>query len=235
MQLYLRKLCAYLYERGLLENPFTALLTMKTSHETKTHPAAPHGEIAAVLGQIGRSTIQGKRDYEIILLGAITGLRAVDVRKLKLGNIDWQHGEVSVVQSKTGRTNRLPLTGDVGGALEDYILHARPNSVDDNVFLRLRPPFTALYDAWSVGDVYDRYRKQAGLPREAFDGRGFHSLRRALGKSMITAGVAIEDATQAMGDADIDSMKKYIALDCENLSDVALDFSGIEAERGETK
>jgi integrase len=232
VQLYMRKLCAYLHGRGLLSNSYTALLTMKTSHETKMYPAAQHGEIVTVLNQIDRSTTQGKRDYAIILLGAVTGLRAVDVRNLKLGSIDWRGGEVRVMQSKTGRTNILPLTEDVGAALEDYILHARPNSIDDNVFLRLRPPFTALYDSWSVGDVYDRYRKQAGLPREAFDGKGFHSLRRALGKNMITGGVTVEDAAQTMGDTDIDSMKKYIALDSEHLAEVALGFSGIEVSGG---
>jgi len=235
VQLYMRKLCAYLHERGLLDNPYTALLSMKTSHDTKMYPAAPHGEIAAVLAQIDRSTTQGKRDFAIILLGAVTGLRAVDVRNLKLGNIDWQNGELRVLQSKTGRTNILPLTEDVGAALEDYILRARPNSVDDNVFLRLRPPFTALYDSWSIGDIYDRYRKRAGLNRKAFDGKGFHSLRRALGKNMVIAGVDINGVAQILGDADIDSTKKYIALDIEHLAEVALDFSGIEVWGGEAQ
>lgn len=230
--LYMRKLCEYLHERGLLENAYTALLSMRVSRESKMYPAARHDEVAVVLEQIDRSTVMGKRDYAVILLGAVIGLRAIDIRCMKLSDIDWQRGEVRIIQSKTGNMNVLPLTADVGDALKDYILHARPNSVDDNVFIRLRPPYVAVKDAWSIGDIYDRYRKRAGLDRKAFDGKGFHSLRRALGKNMTTAGVALTSTAQVLGDADFDSAKKYIALDSEHLAECALDFSGIEISGG---
>jgi len=77
--LYMRKLCAYLYERGLLSNAYTALLKIKVSRESKMYPAAQQDEVAAVLAQIDRSAVKGKRDYAIILLGTVAGLRAVDV------------------------------------------------------------------------------------------------------------------------------------------------------------
>ena len=230
--MYMKKLCAYLHERGLLANPFTALLSMHVSRESKMYPAARQDEIALVLEQIDRSTVRGKRDYAVILLGAVVGLRAVDVRDMKLLNIDWKCGEIKIVQSKTGNTNVLPLTKDVGEAVKDYILHARPNSADENVFIRLYPPFVAISDSWSIGDIYDRYRKRAGLPREAFDGKGFHSLRRAVGKNMTTAGIPVTSTAQVLGDMHFDSAKKYIALDSEHLAEVALDFSGIEISGG---
>jgi integrase len=208
---------------------------MKVSRESKMYPAASHEDIATVLGMIDRSTLMGKRDYAIVLLGVVTGMRAVDIKNLKLSNIDWPNGDIKIVQSKTGNTNVLPLTTDVGDAVKDYILHARPNTLDDSVFIRLRPPYVALYDAWSIGDIWDRYRQRAGLERTAFDGRGFHSLRRALGKNMVTAGVSVYDAAQTMGDADMRSVKKYIALDSEHLAECALDFAGIIPKGGEVQ
>ena len=232
VQLYLRKLCAWLHERGLLENPYTSLLSMKSSHETKLYPATPQEEIAAILRQIDRSTIGGKRNYAIILLGAVTWLRAVDVKNLKLSDIDLSNGEIIVVQSKTGKTNVLPLTEDVGEALKDYILHARPNTPDDSVFIRLLPPYVAMKDAVSIGCLYDTYRKKADLPRQAFDGMGFHSLRRALGKNMITAGIDLTSTAEVLGDKNEASAKKYISLDSEHLAECALDFSGIELPGG---
>jgi len=232
--LYMRKLCVYLHERGLLNNPYTALLSMRVSRESKIYPAAEQSEIAATLAQIDCSTVMGKRDYAIILLGAVTGVRAVDIKNLKLSNIDWQHGEIKIVQGKTGKTNILPLTKDVGEAVKDYILHARPHSVDDNVFIRLMPPYVAVGDSWSIGNIYDRYRKRAGLPREAFDGKGFHSLRRALGKNMVTTGTPVTTVAQVLGDTKIDSVKKYIALDSEHLAECALDFVGIAPKGGGT-
>jgi integrase len=230
--LYMRKLCVYLAGRGLLANPYTELLSMRVSRESRLYPAAAQNEVAAVLAQIDRNTLMGKRDYAVVLLGTVLGLRAVDVKNLKLSDIDWLRGELNIRQSKTGNVNALPLTQDVGEAVKDYILHARPQTTVDNVFLRLRPPFIAIGDAWSVGDIYDRYLKRAGFERKAFDGRGFHSLRRALGKNMTVAGVEVTTTAQTLGDADMDSAKKYIALDSEHLAECALDFAGIAVKGG---
>ena len=228
VQLYTRKLCEYLYKRGLINNPFTTLLTMRVSRESKMYPPTPQEELAATLEQVDRSTIKGKRDYAVILLGAVTGLRAVDVLRLKLDNIDWQRGEIKIAQTKTGNTLVLPLTADVGEAVKDYILHGRPNSPAGNVFIRIKAPHIAFCDAWSIGYIYDTYRKKAGLPREAFDGRCFHSLRRTLGKNMVTSGVSVTTVAQVLGQERLDSAKKYISLDSEHLLECALDFSGIE-------
>jgi len=233
--LYMRRLCAFLFERGFLTNAYTALLKMSVSRESKMYPAANQDEVAAVLSHIDRSTVRGKRDYAIILLGAVMGLRAVDITRLRLPNIDWLRGEIKIVQAKTGNTNVLPLTKDVGEAVKDYILYARPNSVDDNVFIRLSPPLLAVSDACSIGNLYDRYRERAGLAREPFDGKGFHSLRRALGKNMTTAGVPLTSTAQVLGDLDFNSAKKYISLDREHLAECALDFSVVEVGGGEAQ
>jgi integrase len=226
-QLYLRKLCAYLYETDLIERPYTALLSMKVSRESKLYPATTHAELAAVFNEIDRSSIKGKRDYAIILLGAILGLRAADIVKLKLIDINWQRGDITVVQAKTGSTVALPLTEDVGMALRDYILHGRRPANSDIIFQRYNAPFTPIANAVSIGNMFDEYRKRAGLPRKAFDGKCFHSLRRALGTNMITAGVSAEDAAQTMGDAKIDSIKKYVKLSAPHLSECPLDFNGV--------
>jgi integrase len=235
VQLYLRKLFDYLYQRGRIDNPFTALLSIKVSRESKLYPATTHAELAAIFNEIDRSSMKGKRDYAIILLGAILGLRAVDVIKLKLTDINWQRGDITIVQAKTGKTVALPLTEDVGSALREYILHGRRPSNSDIVFQRYLAPFGPFADASSIGDMFDEYRKKAGLSREAFDGKCFHSLRRALGTNMITAGVTAEDTAQTMGDAKIESIKKYVKLDSPHLAECALDFNGIEIGGGRSE
>jgi integrase len=231
-QLYMRKLCAYLYETERIDNPYTALLSFKVSRESKLYPATTHAELAAIFNEIDRSSIKGKRDYAIILLGAVLGMRAVDVIKLKLTDINWQRGDITIVQAKTGNTLALPLTEDVGTALRDYIFHGRRPSESDIIFQRYHVPFSPIKDAVSVGIMFDEYRIKAGLLREAFDGKCFHSLRRALGTNMITEGVTAEDAAQTMGDAQINSIKKYVKLNSHHLAECALDFKGIEIGGG---
>jgi len=89
VQLYMRKLCVYLANHDYLQRNYNELLTMRVSREAKMYPPTPQEEIAEVLAQIDRSTIKGKRDYALILLGAVTGLRAVDIIRLKLSSFDW--------------------------------------------------------------------------------------------------------------------------------------------------
>jgi site-specific recombinase XerD len=48
---------------------------------------------------------------------------------------------------------------------------------------------------------------------------------------MVTNGVKVTDVAQVLGDADIDSTKKYISLDSENLKRCALPFDGIAPAR----
>ena len=94
----------------------------------------------------------------------------------------------------------------------------------------MRAPISALNDSVSIGDMYDDYCKEAGIYRTAFDGKGFHSLRRSVGKNMITAGIPVTTVAQILGHDNINSTKKYISLDNRHLKECALDFTGIEQE-----
>jgi integrase len=230
VKLYMKKLYRFLAERGYSTETFEALLNFRVSRESRLYPAAAPEEVDAILNVIDRRTPRGKRDYAIILLGAVTGLRAIDIARLRLTDIDWQMGEIRIVQAKTGNSLALPLTTDIGEAIEDYILHGRQKTESDAVFLRLSVPYRGFAGSTAIENLYDAYCKKAQLPRNAFDGKGFHSLRRGVGKNMITAGVSVESAIQIMGDKNIDSIKKYVALDSHHLKECALDFTGIRKE-----
>ena len=227
VKLYMKKLYRFLAERGYSINTFEGLFKFKVSRESKLYPAAEPEETAFILDIIDRRIPQRKRDYAIILLGMVTGLRAGDIAKLRLADIDWKNGEINIIQTKTGVPLALPLTADIGKAIEDYVLNARQGTDSDTVFLSSRAPHKGFTSGVAIQDLYDNYFKKVNLPRNAFDGRGFHSLRRAVGKSLVTAGVPIESVAQIMGDNNIDSIKKYVALDNHHLKECALDFSGI--------
>jgi len=228
VKLYLRKLCAYLYNRGLLRNSYESLLGFRVSRHSRQFPTTPPEEVDAVLSLIDRDTSKGKRDYAMFMLAIVTGLRAVDIMRIKLTDIDWRRGEINLIQSKTGQNLQLPLTADIGEALQDYILNGRQLSLEPNIFLRCKPPYRPFADAVAIGDVYDEYRKIAGYERKAFDGKGFHSLRRTVGTSLVTSDIPLTDAAQLLGKIRPESMKKYIALDVHHLKECALSFADIE-------
>ena len=223
IKIHLAKLYAYLYESGQAESSYQALLSFKVNRENKIRPAMPGAEIAKVLDKIDRRTTIGKRAYAVMMLGIVLGLRACDVANLKLGDIDWVNGEVKILQQKTSETVVLPLTKDVGEALRDYILNARPKTVSKYIFIRLLAPFEPLKSATTIGDIFQECCKAAGLDY----GKQYHILRRSLGTSMVNAGTPVTTVSQVLGHTDMNSAKKYIAVDSEHLKLCALPFDGI--------
>lgn len=229
--LYMKKLYCFLKDSGYSEQDYHELLSMKICRESKVLPAATAEDVNAVLDVLDMDSVVGRRDYAIILLGWVVGLRAIDIIRLKLTDIDWKKGEIRVLQRKTSIPVILPLTRDVGEAIQDYILNWRPKVNYPEIFLRILPPFRPFQDAVCIGDQYDVYCYRAGIKRVPFDGKGFHSLRRAVGKNMVTSGVSVNTVSQVLGHTAVDSAKKYISLDSKNLKECALDFNGIEVTR----
>ncbi|MDR2569876.1 MAG: tyrosine-type recombinase/integrase [Oscillospiraceae bacterium] len=217
----LKKFFVFLSEDDSLPEGFNKLFLFKIPVEKKIMPFMPQDEITAVLNVIDRNTAKGKRDYAIILLAAITGLRGIDIIELNLDSIDWRNGEIRIVQEKTGKALALPLTADVGMSISDYIMNARPRSESSKVFLKVVAPFGAISTS-SINHSLKDYCIKSGISH-----RGLHSLRRGLATSMITSGVSVITVAQTLGHATINSTKQYISLDSKNLKECALDFNGI--------
>jgi integrase len=222
----LRKFFKWTFDTGYTINTFEALFDFTVAIERKIQPAPLPDEVSLVLDSIDRNTTIGKRNYAVIMLGIVTGIRAGDVASLQLSDIDWQKGEIRIIQNKTGKPLALPLTKDVGESLSDYILNARPESGSKNVFLRAIPPHREFSGGSAVGGIYQACRKQLGL-----SAGGFHSLRRALGKSLVMSGSPVTTVAQVLGHSTIDNTQQYIALDVLHLKECALDFTGIEPKR----
>lgn len=80
----------------------------------------------------------------------------------------------------------------------------------------------------ALSHLWSGYQKKAGIGRYAHDGKGFHALRRTLGKGLTLAEIPIMTTAQILGHRSVDSSKQYISLDSAHLKECALGFSGIE-------
>ena len=85
----LRKFHIFLKEKGITETDFKRVLSFPSLTEHKIKKTDPHSEIAAVLSIIDRASAKGKRDYALILLAVVLGLRAIDIVELTFDEIDW--------------------------------------------------------------------------------------------------------------------------------------------------
>jgi len=229
---YLKKFYEFLQENRVISFNYAGFLNTSVRRPEKIQPAATHEEVEAVLAQINRAMPIGRRDYAMILLGARLGLRADDIVRMKLEDVDLQAGHIKILQQKTKKVLLLPLPSDAGNALKEYIMYVRPKSDFTQVFLRAQAPFQPLKAGSAVGYTYAKYQKKAGIERQPFDGKGFHSLRRMMGKELTIAGVPVTTTAQILGHSNLDTVKQYIALDTMHLKECALDFQGIELTGG---
>lgn len=80
--------------------------------------ALPAEHVARMLASCDRTTAVGRRDFAVLLMLSRLGVRACEVARLQLADIDWRAGEL-IVRGKGDRRERLPLPADVGEALVD--------------------------------------------------------------------------------------------------------------------
>lgn len=226
---YTKRFHEFLRDTGRLDIPFEGLFSVSVTREEKIQQPLTTQELNRILAQIDLSTVKG--NLAIILLGSELGLRASDIINLKLTDIDWVKKELHIQQQKTGYPVRLPLTEKTAAALRDYILNGRRQTDCAFLFLKLSPPYEKIGDAVALGCMFRSYQKAAGIECSAFDGKGFHSLRRRLGKELVIDGVPLATISQVLGHRDMETAKQYISLDSIHLQECALDFSLIGGRR----
>lgn len=188
-------------------------------------------EISAILEAVDRNTVAGLRDYAILLLGFQTGLRGVDIRGLRLSDIDWRNRKIKVCQSKTSEPLILPLSAEVMNAVADYILKGRPETEHDEIFLNIKGPVRPMdkrHHAFSA--LIRKYSIKADL--EMIPGRSFHSLRRAFATELSVAGVPLDTISQLLGHKSIDEDKPYLSYNRDQIAFCAMGFEDIPLQKG---
>jgi len=166
-----------------------------------------------------RSDVVKLRDRAICLLALTCGLRASDIVALKLEDIDWKAGRISVVQKKTGNPLALPLLPAVGNAISGYIISERPRSDDRNVFLGMTAPHRSLSGHTAVYQVLRRVFRLADIEMPFY---GTRLTRHSAATRMFQAAVPSPTISAVLGHADPSSADAYIATDFEGMRSCVL-------------
>lgn len=159
------------------------------------------------------------RDAAITLLPLTTGLRACDLVALRLGDIDWRAGTIGIVQQKTRNPLTLPLAPLVAAKLADYLLHERPDSPDEHVFLRCKAPHTRLADHSSIYRVTALVFRTAGVTDVKV---GTRLLRYSAASRLLRAAVPLPTISAVLGHADQESTNVYLSIDAARLLECVL-------------
>src|SRR5215470_14063132 len=145
----LRSLLRYLHAAGHIPLPLDKAVPAGRAWRPGLPRAVPADHLCVVLASCDRDSAAGRRDYAIVLAMTRLALRGGEVAGLRLADVGWRSGELTI-HGKAGRADILPLPADVGEAMADYLLHARPATTSPQLFVTMKAPFTGL--AVSLGD-----------------------------------------------------------------------------------
>jgi integrase/recombinase XerD len=212
----LRSFLRYSYLTGLVERDVSEAALPVSGRRRSLLPLGIAPEQAkALLRACDRRRASGRRDYAAILLMLRLGLRATEVATLRLDDLDWRAGQLTV-HGKGGRVDELPLPVDVGEAIAAYLCRGRPRTVTvREVFVRLRPPHVGIKRGGVTAIV-------AGAARRA--GLGVvraHRLRHTAATEMLRAGAPLAEIGQVLRHRSLGSTAIYARVDVERLRTIA--------------
>jgi site-specific recombinase XerD len=180
-------------------------------------------QVQQVLDACDRHSAIGRRDYAILMMLARLGLRANEIATLKLEDVDWQSGQITV-RGKGRRHAQLPLLEDVGAAIADYLQYGRPRSDSRQVFLRDSAPHVGFTSSASVSMI-----AKVALARAGIDGVSHqcaHLFRHSLATQLLHAGASLTEIGQVLRHEDHDTTRIYAKVDIGALRTLGLRWPG---------
>ena len=178
--------------------------------------------IEALIASCDRTTALGLRDRAVLLLLARLALRPGDIAALRLDDIDWQQAVLTVC-GKSRRPAALPLPQQVGDALKDYILGARPRTPDTTVFQRALAPHAGLTSS-AIGGIVKRAKKRAGISGDGLPAASLFRHSRAT--HLLRGGASLEAVGALLRHQSVKTTALYARVDVPLLLSVAQPWPG---------
>lgn len=224
----IRHFLRYLLSVGLLADDYAGKIHMPPISKSAKIPSAWQAkDLKSMIAAIDRNNPIGKRDYAMIVLACVLGLRIGDIKTLRFSNFDWNEKKISLIQQKTHKPLTLPLPDPVGWAVIDYIKNGRPSYYEsDIVFLKHMPPFNAFSDNDHLGNRIKHYMQKAGINKYRERHSGFHSLRHSTGSMLLEMETPLPVITNILGHSDPDITAVYLKTDIEKLLECVLSPEG---------
>jgi integrase/recombinase XerD len=217
----LRSLLRFLRLEGMVAIDLAAAVPPVAGWRDTRLPSGSAGlHVPALAASCDLSTPAGRRDRAVLLLVARLGLRAGEVTRLELNDLDWRASELTV-RGKGGGQARLPLPTDVGESIVTYLRDGRPTTTSRAVFLTLLAPVRPI-SSCCVWHIVARAGERTGQGEI-----GPHRLRHALAVEMLGRGAALPEIGQVLRHRDLATTAVYAKVDLAVLASVARPWPGV--------
>jgi site-specific recombinase XerD len=218
-----RSFLRYLHYKGLHPQDLAIAVPKVARWKLSVLPKhLPADQVQRVLKACNRRTALGRRNYAILLLLARLGLRAGEVIRLQLGDIDWEHGCL-LVRGKAARMAQLPLPADVARAIAQYLQRDRPRCNCRALFIRDYAPLSGLNGAAAIATIVRRALRTTGVKSSR---AGAHLLRHSLATDMLRRGASLDEIGEILRHRSADTTAIYAKVDLNALRALAVAWPG---------
>jgi site-specific recombinase XerD len=221
-----RKLLQYMAGLGLVPQNLSFALSNQYAPKYKiVSIMTPEMETAVFCFRENAKTPLELRDAAIVMIGMRMGLRASDIARLKITDMDLHNSKLSILQCKTSKAVTLPIPVDVGNSVYRYIAEGRPQVGglgDGYIFLSHKAPYRPVTFAICKPSL-DRVLAKAGLELRPM--QGFHITRRTFATNLLAARNKVDIITDSLGHATRQSVDSYLAHDEASMRLCSLPFT----------
>jgi site-specific recombinase XerD len=184
----------------------------------------PWPDVERLLKSVDTNRPRDVRGRAILMLLAIYGLRAGEVRKLRLDDVDWEHDFLHVRRVKRRKVQTYPLAASVGAAIARYLREVRPPSKRRELFLGLNSPHGPVSQG-AIHHIVATGLKRVGARTPRF---GPHSLRHACAGRLVSEGFSLKEIGDHLGHRGVATTRIYAKVNLPALREVAaFDLGGL--------
>jgi len=216
----LRNFFRYLRVEGFRDDCLDKAVPAVVSRRLSTIPRFIEAtQLEHFIASIDPSTPCARRNRAMVLCIARLGLRASELVRIRLEDIDWRGAVLHIPTRKTGRGAKLPLLPDVGEAVADYITNERPKTRCRQVFVLHQGRIGEPASLRTVSDSIASVMKKAGVVSST---HGPNLLRHTLATRLIRSGASLKEVADLMGHRCLATTQVYAKLDFDSLREVAM-------------
>jgi integrase/recombinase XerD len=203
-------------ERHLLYNPASELLLPRLPRRLPKHILSV-ADIETLIQQPEITTAAGLRDRAMLETLYSTGIRRMELVRLKLYDVDTRGGCVTVRGGKGGRDRVVPLGKRACAWVDRYLEEVRPQLLarhdDGSCFLT---DFGEPFEKSRLGDLVKGYIERAGFKVVG----SCHLFRHAMATHMLENGADIRFIQAILGHNNLDTTAIYTQVSIHKLKEV---------------